>query len=57
MLMDIGISHLEKERIREAVEFFTEVIILFEKFPDAYEYRAKCYMKLVRTNRKASVPC
>ena len=58
-LMGNGICHLEKENIKEAIGYFAEVISLSEKFPEAYEYLAKCYIRLVRTyiNRKASMPC
>ena len=59
ILMGNGICHLEENDIKEAIGFFTEVIILCDKFPEAYEYLAKCYIRLVRTyiNRKASMPC
>ena len=48
--MSSGIDYFKRERFREAVEYFTEVVRLVCQFrfvAEAYLYEAKCRLELV----------
>ena len=48
--MSSGIDYFKRERFREAVEYFTEVVRLVCQFrfvAEAYLYEAKCRLQLV----------